>query len=382
MTAKKKLKKRDRYIQEIITPAGNHIFRVQIRMNGQRFSENVRIDKYPTPTHARARACQIRDEAIAKMKAGYTVSNFPTVKEVYEKTFEVLEAVKIKTRAKHDIFYRQGIKQYEALTIDKVTAAHIQTSINEYARTHTKRQTAGLLAIWRRLYKACTMMNINILDRSQAVTIPLCQPGNPRRKDITPGELETFLNALLSYCDQSESGKYRAQSIYYAIRIMQHCGLRPAETFALTRADIDMVRGQININKAIRSTEDKKAEIGAPKNDNSIRSVPIPEALKPYLLEWLQLSKHDLLFADYFGRAQSIDDIDTLILNVRKKHCPQISFTLYQLRHQFSTDMNNSGIALNITRDIMGHSSQSMTLAYAISNEKDRKQAINERVFS
>ena len=52
------------------------------------------------------------------------------------------------------------------------------------------------------------------------------------------------------------------------------------------------------------------------------------------------------------------------------------------LRHQLSTDLFSSGTPANVIRDIMGHESASMSLDYAVSNEKDRKNAMDKRKFS
>ena len=57
-------------------------------------------------------------------------------------------------------------------------------------------------------------------------------------------------------------------------------------------------------------------------------------------------------------------------------------FTLYQLRHQFSTDLLSAGAPINVVRDLMGHESATMSLDYAVSNEKDRISVINNRQFS
>jgi len=49
------------------------------------------------------------------------------------------------------------------------------------------------------------------------------------------------------------------------------------------------------------------------------------------------------------------------------------------LRHQFSTDLHNAGINPAVIRDLMGHESATMSLDYAVSDEKDRIKAINQR---
>ena len=164
-------------------------------------------------------------------------------------------------------------------------------------------------------------------------------------------------------------------AVYYAIQIMRYTGLRPAECFALRREDIDMLGGLISVNKAVHSTHDSMNDIGATKTEKSRRAVPIASALRPILRDCLAWSRHDFILADYHGNLFNIDDIGTLIRNVRQK-C-KVQFNLYMLRHQFSTDLLSSGIAPNVVRDLMGHESASMSLDYAVSNAADRAGAVN-----
>lgn len=379
MNEKKLIKKKEKYIREKISKAGTHSLEVSIRKDGQAFSRSVLISDFPSPKAALDFAVKLRDETLQNMHTGYTVSHMPTVRTLYDKTFDLFP-VHLKTKKKHDIFFNHAIAEYADQPINKLTAADIQESLNKYAQTHTKRQISGLLAIWRRIYKACALLNVNVIDRTQAVTVPEGIQGKHRAKSISPEDLETFLDALAVYNAGSVSGSYNSQAICYGIRIMQFTGMRPAEVFALTAADVDLIGNRITINKAVHSTNNSMVEIGKTKNDNSVGFVPVPDQLRPVLKECLEWSKNDFLLAKYNGQLWNIDEIDTLIGNVRKR-C-KVDFTLYMLRHQFSTDLLSAGAPLNVVRDLMRHKSGSMSLDYATSSEKDRETVINSRKFS
>ena len=164
---------------------------------------------------------------------------------------------------------------------------------------------------------------------------------------------------------------------------MGYCGLRPAECFALTKDDIFLNgnnSGFISVNKAARSTADSMLEISDTKTKKSKRQIPVPSELAPILSECVRWSKHEILLADYHGNLQSIDKVSDYIRFVAKK--AKVSFNLYMLRHQFSTDLIRSGVNPAVIRDLMGHESATMTLDYAVSYEDDRRQAIDQRVFS
>ena len=379
MAEKKLIKKKEKYITERVSKAGTHSLEICIRKDGQTFRKSVLISAFPSPGAALAAAVRLRDETLQSIHTGYTVSNFPTVEKLYLKTFDLFP-VHLKTKKKHDIFYNHAIAAYADQPINKLTAADIQESLNKYAQTHTKRQISGLLAVWRRIYKACALLNVNVIDRTIAVTVPEGIQGQHRKKEISTEDLEIFLETLLEYNAASVSGAYNSQCIYYGIRIMQYTGMRPQEVFALTKQDLDLINNRILINKSVHSTQNSMLEIGKTKNDNSVGAVPVPDPLRPVLTSCLNWSKNDFILAKYNGQLWDIDEIDTLIGNVRRR-C-SVNFTLYMLRHQFSTDLLTAGAPLNVVRDLMRHKSGSMSLDYATSSEKDRETVINSRKFS
>ena len=347
------------YIREIITPAGTHMLKIEIRKDGQSFRKSIKIDSFDTPSQALQFACTLRDETLSKMHRNYTVSGFPTVRQLYEETF-VLHPVSLKTKKKHDIFFKYGIERYGDMAINKVTPSHIQESINEYAKTQTKRQVNGLLAVWRRIYKTCAMKNINIYDATVSVKLPVCAVEKHRKKEVSKSDIETFCDTLLQYNSASLKGSYRNRAVYYAVRIMQYCGTRPSETFALLKSDIHLIEGYISISKASRSTESSWLDISRTKTEQSVRNVPIPPELRPILQECLQWSRNEILLSDFTGNLLSIDAVDDLVRFVRIKAGIK-DFTLYALRHQFATDLISQNSPLNVVRDLMGDSDESMS---------------------
>lgn len=371
--------RKEKYITERVSKAGSRAFEICIRMDNQTYRKSIKISDFDSRAQALKWACQLRDETLKKMRTGYTVSHFPTVSQLYNKTFELFP-VHMKTRERHDVFYRNSIAFYGDKPINQITSADIQRSINLYAKTHTKRQVCGLLAVWRKIYKTCAMLNINVIDRTIAIVVPECKRAVQRKKEISPEDLETFCTTLLDYNRASRKGNYRSHAVYYGVRIMQYCGLRPAETFALFKSDIHLSEGFISISKASHSTVDSILDIGNTKTEQSVRFVPIPEELKPILSECLDWSQNDILLSDIRGNLMDIDDIGTLVRNVAKK--AKVTFNLYMLRHQFSTDLHSSGVNPAVIRDLMGHESASMSLDYAVSNESDRIEAVNNRKFS
>lgn len=379
----KKSKKKEKYITLRTSKAGTQSYEICIRKNDQTFRKSIKITDFETPGQALAFACQLRDETLVKLNQGYTVSGFPTVQELYDQTFTYYPCT-LKTKLKHGYAFKLAISEYADKPIDKITSADIILSLNEYGKTHCAKETSRVLTVWKQIYDVAALRNISIINRTAGIkmTTIKCKQTVPRKKDISPSDLETFCTALLEYNNASPVGAYRCKAIYYGIRIMQYCGLRPAETFALLKSDIHIAEGYISITKASHSTESSMLEISKTKTDKAIRDIPIPAGLKPFLIECLAWSKYDILLSDYHGNLLDIDEVSTLIRNVRVKGKLDFNFNLYLLRHQFATDLMSQGIAPNVVRDLMGHESSTMSLDYATSRSKDREQAINSRKFS
>lgn len=380
MADKKIIKKKEKYITERISRKGTRSLEICIRMNGQAFRKSIRIDEFPSRSAAMAFAVKLRDETLVQLRAGKQVTEFPTVKHLYLESYDILP-VALKTRYRHDIYFRLALDPYAEMPINKVSSADIQICLNKYAAAHTRQETGKMLAVWRRIYKVAAMKEINVPDRTAAVTLPKgIQPKQKRSKEISQEDLEAFCTALLTYNQASVKGSYDCQAIYYAVRIMQYTGIRPAECFALHRNDIDLVHNTISINKAAHSTETEYLTIGNTKTEQSARIIPVPEGLKPILAECLAWSKHDYFLSRHSGKLPEISWVDTLIGNVRKK-CG-IDFHLYALRHQFSSDLFSSGTSPVVIRDLMGHESSSMSLDYAVSDKSELEKAINSRKFN
>ena len=377
----RKTTKKEKYITLRTSAKGTKSYEICIRhKSGQTFRKSILISDFDSPRQALAFAKELRDEKLSDLNKGLTVKTAYTVKDLYDKSFELLP-VRLKTVDRHAAFYNKGIADYKDVLITELKASDIQTSINKYAKTHTHRQTEGLLSIWRRIYKTAALLEIAVFDRTVGISIPECAEGNPRPKTISSEDLQIFLDELITYNQASITGSYYCHAIYYAIQIMRFTGLRPAEAFGLLKSDINLTARTISVNKAIHSTYESRLDFGKTKTASSKRIVPISEDLYPILKDCLSWSKHEILLADFHGNLIPIDEVDVTIAHIRKKRKTPY-FTMYMLRHGFSTDLFANGTNPAVVRDLMGHTSSTMSLDYAVSSEGDRVTAINNRKFS
>ena len=156
-----------------------------------------------------------------------------------------------------------------------------------------------------------------------------------------------------------------------AIWIMYYTGMRPAECFALNRDEIDLDKGEIAIRKQLSIDTSRHGYISNTKTEDSIRVVPICKDLKEYLLDL----PDGYLFKRKNGKYLDAKTSSDII----RKVCNN-GFHLYQLRHQFATDLiNTEGVDIRTIQDLMGHKNSSMTLSYMRTDSKKMNNAVANR---
>lgn len=112
------------------------------------------------------------------------------------------------------------------------------------------------------------------------------------------------------------------------------------------------------------------------KTEKSIRSIPINKQLRTVLKNTFKLSKFEILFCDEKGNYYKEKKISQRIGRMYKN---KVDFTLYSLRHLFSTDLLMNRVDSKTHQELMGRSTHNMSLYYANSNEEQKKKAVENR---
>ena len=333
------------------------------------FSEQVYGSK------ARTLAIYHRNEMLAEFQRGWAPTAAPTVGEFFARKFELFPC-RFQTKRQHQYFYDTAIKPYGNIPIDQIKSSDVQISINQYASTHTRAMTSKLLSVWRQIFKAAQLDEIRVADKTVGIVLPKdTVPPKPRKASITNEEFERFCQALLEYREYDEHGRTISKTFWGVLQVMYHTGIRPAEAFALQKSDCDLRNRQISITKSVGGRSSRMREIVPAKTANSIRSVPISNALLPIITDIIG-SAYDFLF--------TVDGelIDTgyfsNYLHLVSLKCG-VEFRAYMLRHKFATDLQKTESPRTV-QDLMGHASFSMSVEYARSTEEERAEAVNRRM--
>lgn len=128
-----------------------------------------------------------------------------------------------------------------------------------------------------------------------------------------------------------------------------YSGLRKGEALALTYQDIDWVNREIHVTKSV-FFKNKEPHLKKPKTKNSIRTVPLLDAL----MDVLPKQDIGLVFPGPDGKHYTAPQYEYAWNSYAKE--TGISCTAHQLRHGLATILYEAGIPEKDAQQIMGHS--------------------------
>ncbi len=359
--------KKEKYIYEMQKESLFFVVRLQksVKYRGQHSTEYIRIADYDSPSDALSAAVIVRERMLHEARLGTLVNKYPTVQELYDESFNLIPVAK-KTRERHDLFYRQAIQQYADIPINDVSAAMVQKSLNLYAKEHSQDMVRHFMTVWKRIYRTALLNELDISDKSMMVKIPVSKI-LPKRTETktTKEDYLLFLDALQNYQPWKPISVYRNKCYWFALQIMYYTGLRPSETFALSRESLSHIHEElpyIAVYERVGSTSENRRQIITLKTDASASILPIADELVPILDELLAWSKTDPLLCDHDGLPVEIDYFSQYISAVAKS--AGIKFNAYMLRHLFATDVHNSTPNIRTLQSLMRHADPEMSMKY------------------
>jgi len=143
---------------------------------------------------------------------------------------------------------------------------------------------------------------------------------------------------------------------------MLNTGLRPGESLALNRSDINFEKNTVKVNKTYLEKE-KKVQ-NSTKTAASRRTVPIPDdtipLLKEYMLKQPKQKPADPLFQTKSGNRPTPSYLRKRFKYVGEKiGCEWIN--LHTMRHSFASRLFAKGIDIKVISKLLGHKKISTT---------------------
>ncbi len=166
---------------------------------------------------------------------------------------------------------------------------------------------------------------------------------------------------------------------------MRITGIRSQEVRALRKeniifSEIDSIEENGNTQKikivnicirhSIGSNRTERVAEVSTKTPQSVRDIPVSGNDVKLIEDILAYSKHDLIFADYNGNPISSEGLSDYLYRVSKS-CGIKVYSLL-MRKSFSADLYREGVNPAITKKLMGHKKEDMSLnAYTTASNED-----------
>lgn len=254
--------------------------------------------------------------------------------------------------------------EFGELSIDKILPADCQEVLNDIAKSnpyYPRKPTAHKTLVMYKnvlvnIFDYCVQNRVLTFNPANYLVIPKTAKTG-KRNAITDEEIKAIWNT--------------DHVLRTACLISIYCGLRRGEIAALTWSDVDLKNNVINVNKAVNP---KDNTIKLPKTAAGVRSVPIPEPLRDYLLT---VKKDGILVLSNNGQQFTNNDWqvkwDSLLNQIYREQGIVIDATFHCLRHTYCTLLYEAGIGALEAKDLMGHSDIQTTLGIYTHLDKTKR---------
>jgi integrase len=206
-------------------------------------------------------------------------------------------------------------------------------------------------------------------------------------KDILPKTEKTDIR-ILSPLEQKKLTEYLVKDVDLSklgVLLCLYTGIRIGELCALKWEDIDLCESVVKIHSTLLRIKDlspqaqKKTKIiiDRPKSDCSIRTIPLPRFLVPFLMNISGQSKAFLLTGtDDFIEPRTMQNRFKSYL----KNAKVADTNFHALRHTFATRFVEVGCDVKTLSEILGHSNIKITLERYFHSSMDLKRANMEKL--
>lgn len=285
-----------------------------------------------------------------KLERGYGyVGNATTLAEYAPLWLETKKNRSISTYQEYEYYINNHLGDLADMRLDYIRSADIQRNIN--AHSNAPSVCKKLLLTLRQIFDMAVNENLIAKNPCAAVTLP--RHVKAEKRVLTQQECRIVKEA---------EGLNERQTAL--LHLFYGTGLRPAEIYALTWADIDFNYNTVNVNKALNFSRRGQTSVGLPKTNKSIRTIPLPDFVIASLSAYKSVTQHSptrYLFGSenglYANRTGYDDQFYRAIIALGLK-----GVTPYSFRHNFATMCYYSEVDLKTAQFLMGHADTRMIL--------------------
>lgn len=201
-----------------------------------------------------------------------------------------------------------------------------------------------------------------------------------KRPKVKEKQVECFSVAEQKIIESAVIADKRSKM--FGVLFCLYTGVRIGELLALEWDDVNFAAGEITVNK---SCHDGKNENGAyrritesPKTEYSVRVIPLPKQLMPYLKEAKKQNKSKYVVGDG-EKIISVRSYQTSFeLLLKKLGIPKKGF--HSLRHTFATRALECGMDVKTLSEILGHKNATVTLNRYVHSMTEHKRKMMDQL--
>lgn len=258
-------------------------------------------------------------------------------------------------RMKRYILGRALIPFFRRIPVGRITTHDVEQFKAQALRSNVSRKTVNN---WLAVLGKCvrTAYEWHGLPGSlPKIKLLKCPP--PSTNYLSPDECDLLVAAAEGVI---------AEMILVALRT----GMRQGEIRALQWSSIDWEKRSITVR---HSLNDRAKKLESPKS-NRERHIPLDIDL--YEMLFKRKKRTGFVFLTEDGTPFDSQRVLRQLEKVREKAGLR-HFTMHTLRHTFATQLAMRGVPLNIVKELLGHSTITMTMRYAHSDESAMRSAID-----
>lgn len=231
--------------------------------------------------------------------------------------------------------------------LKKITRSMVQEQIN--ANAEHPRTCEVMLLTLKQIFKSA--QEDGLAGKSPCSGIELPRHVKTEKRALTEEEKQKLRSAVLPNQER------------LLLLLLYGTGCRPAEAYALTKADFDFKAGTISISKSVQYDGNSLHSVSAPKTNASIRSVYVSESILRGIKHIIDKIPIDNILGGKSGEIMNKTKYQTMFRHILEKAGLSGSgITQYTFRHNFVTECYYNGISLKECQRQMGHKDYKMIL--------------------
>lgn len=290
-----------------------------------------------------------------------------TVGEIIDKWIsDVRNKVKMSTLANYTMKIKKHILPYFAgIKYDKLTADNLNIFIEQKCSENLSAKYVSDIVILLKSAARFAHKRYGYANRIDCVTLPKSN--------------NTAENRLLSVSEQSQLKAVLTENATCSnvgILLSVATGIRIGELCALKWENIDLEKSIITVKQTVqrimKNGGGTELIVTSPKSASSIREIPLPDFIIPYLKAVRSADDCFLLSGN-----QKITESRTMQYRfasvLKKAKLPSVNF--HALRHMFATNCIALGFDVKTLSEILGHSSVQITLNRYVHSSMERKKS-------